>query len=157
MIVDTVKAEPKVIGYHDLMVHDYGPGQRFASMHVEMDSREDPILCHDIIDDIERACLREHNVHLVIHYDPVAVGDAEQEKLRAVAQQAMTAYDNRLTLHDFRMVRGTGHTNLVFDVALPQNLKGQEKAIKQGIDNALAALDQGIYYTVITFDPEAFN
>ena len=157
MIVDTVKAEPKVIGYHDLMVHDYGPGQRFASMHVEMDSREDPILCHDIIDDIERACLREHNVHLVIHYDPVAVGDAEQEKLRTVAQQAMTAYDNRLTLHDFRMVRGTGHTNLVFDVALPQNLKGQEKAIKQGIDNALAALDQGIYYTVITFDPEAFN
>ena len=157
MIVDTVKAEPKVMGYHDLMVHDYGPGQRFASMHVEMDSREDPILCHDIIDDIERECLRQHNVHLVIHYDPVAVGDEELEQLRTVAEQALKCHDSRLTLHDFRMVRGAGHTNLVFDVALPMNLKGQEKAIKQGIDNALAALDQGTFYTVITFDPEAFN
>lgn len=156
-IVETVKKESRVLGYHDLMVHDYGPGQRFASMHVEMDSRENPTLCHDIIDDIERACLREHNVHLVIHYDPVAVGDAENDALRACAEQALTGYDSRLTLHDFRVVRGPAHTNLVFDVALPQNLKGQEKAIKQGIDNALAALDQGTYYTVITFDPEAFN
>jgi len=156
-IVETVKNEPRVLGYHDLMVHDYGPGQRFASMHVEMDSREDPILCHDIIDDIERACLREHNVHLVIHYDPVAVGDAENDALRALVEQALTDYDSRLTLHDFRVVRGPAHTNLVFDVALPQNLKGQEKTIQQGISNALAALHQGIYYTVITFDPEAFN
>jgi len=155
--VETVKNEPRVLGYHDLMVHDYGPGQRFASMHVEMDSREDPILCHDIIDDIERACLREHNVHLVIHYDPVAVGDAENDALRALVEQALTDYDSRLTLHDFRVVRGPAHTNLVFDVALPQNLKGQEKTIQQGISNALAALHQGIYYTVITFDPEAFN
>ena len=156
-IVDTLQREPKVLGFHDLMVHDYGPGQRFASLHVEMDQQEDPLLCHEIIDDIERACLREHNVHLVIHYDPIAVGDRELDTLRACVDQALKQRDVRLSLHDFRMVRGTGHTNLVFDVALPQHLKGQEKTIKQGIDNALAKLDRGTYYTVITFEPEAFN
>lgn len=157
LIVDTLKQEPKVLGFHDLMVHDYGPGQRFASLHVEMDQQEDPLTCHEIIDDIERTCLREHNVHLVIHYDPVAVGDQELDSLRAYVEQALKQQDPRLSLHDFRMVRGTGHTNLVFDVALPQHLKGQEKTIKQGIDSALAKLDQSTYYTVIAFEPEAFN
>ena len=157
LIVETLKQEPKVLGFHDLMVHDYGPGQRFASLHVEMDQQEDPLLCHEIIDDIERLCLQKHNVHLVIHYDPVAVGDEEQDGLRACVEQALKQQDDRLSLHDFRMVRGTGHTNLVFDVAMPQYLKGQEKVIEQGINKALAALDQGVYYTVITFEPESFN
>lgn len=157
LIVEILKQEPKVLGFHDLMVHDYGPGQRFASLHVEMDQQEDPLLCHEIIDDIERLCLQKHHVHLVIHYDPVAVGDQELDGLRCCVEQAMKEQDPRLSLHDFRMVRGAGHTNLVFDVAMPQHLKGQEKAIEQGINNALAALDQGVFYTVITFEPESFN
>lgn len=157
LIVQTLSQEPKILGFHDLMVHDYGPGQRFASLHVEMDQKEDPLLCHEIIDDIERLCLQKHQIHLVIHYDPVAVGDAELDGLRSCVEQAMKTYDSRLSLHDFRMVRGTGHTNLVFDVAMPQNLKGQEKAIQQGIDEALTGLDQGLYYTVITFESESFN
>lgn len=157
LIVDTVDAEPCVLGYHDLMVHDYGPGQRFASLHVEMDQREDPLVCHEIIDNLERRCLAKHNVHLVIHYDPVSVGNAEQEKLRIAVEQTLKAVDGRLSLHDFRMVCSPGHTNLIFDVALPNDLQQQQKAIKQAIDKALADLNQGTYYTVITFDPEAFN
>ena len=157
LIVDTVNAEESVLGYHDLMVHDYGPGQRFASLHVEMDQREDPLVCHEIIDNLERRCLAKHNVHLVIHYDPVSVGNEEQEKLRRTAEQAIKAVDRRLSLHDFRMVCSPGHTNLIFDVALPNDLQKQQKAIKQAIDKALADLNQGTYYTVITFDPEAFN
>ncbi|MBQ8768200.1 MAG: cation transporter, partial [Oscillospiraceae bacterium] len=78
LIVDYISANPKVLGYHDLMVHDYGPGQRFASLHVEMDQKEDPLLCHEIIDDIERECLQSHNIHLVIHYDPVVTDDPER-------------------------------------------------------------------------------
>ena len=74
-IVDYIERQPKVLGFHDLMVHDYGPGQRFATLHVEMDHREDPLECHDLIDDMERECLRSHNVHLVIHYDPVITDD----------------------------------------------------------------------------------
>ena len=157
LIVETLKCEPLVLGYHDLMVHDYGPGQRFASLHVEMDQREDPLLCHEVIDDIERACLRDHNVHLVIHYDPVAVGDPKTDALRAVVEQAVKGLDAKMSLHDFRMVPGTGHTNLVFDVAIPLEWKNREAQVRQTIDGALAELQEGTYHTVITFDPEDFN
>ncbi len=157
LIVQILDNEPRVLGYHDLMVHDYGPGQRFASLHVEMDQKEDPLLCHEIIDNLERRCLQKHNVHLVIHYDPIVTDDAEQDALRTCLQQTLADMDVRLTLHDFRMVRGKGHTNLIFDIATPQDWAGREQEIKQGIANALAALDQGTFYTVITFDPEAFN
>lgn len=156
-IIDTVTSDPRVLGYHDLMVHDYGPGQRFASIHVEMDQREDPLLCHEIIDDIERLCLEKHNIHLVIHYDPVVTGDTELEEMRNQVIAILRTIDSRLSIHDFRMVKGTGHSNLIFDIALPQDLTGQEKQIQQQLNNALAALDQGILNTVITFDPEAFN
>ena len=158
LIVDTVCSDDRVLGYHDLMVHDYGPGQRFASLHVEMDQRDDPLQCHEIIDNLERACYEQHNVHLVIHYDPVVVGDEELNEMRQVVSELLARQDSRLTCHDFRMVRGRGHTNLIFDVALPFDLKGKEKQLKTGIDKALSQLQQGTtYYTVITFDPEAFN
>ena len=157
LIVDTVQSDERVLGYHDLMVHDYGPGQRFASLHVEMDQREDPLLCHEIIDNLERACYEKHNVHLVIHYDPVVIGDAELEHMRQVVADALTQQDDRLTLHDFRMVQGKGHTNLIFDVALPFDMKGKEKQLKKGIEKALNQMNQGTFYVVITFDLEAFN
>ena len=151
-IVDVVTADPRVLGYHDLMVHDYGPGQRFASIHVEMDQTEDPLLCHEIIDDLERACLEQHRVHLVIHYDPVAVGDAELECVRCRVCGILQALDPRLTVHDFRMVKGTGHSNLIFDVDLPMDLRGREMPIKHQLESALTAEGQGTFNTVITFD-----
>ena len=158
LILETIHSDERVLGYHDLMVHDYGPGQRFASLHVEMDQRDDPLLCHEIIDNLERACYEKHNVHLVIHYDPVVIGDEELDAMRPMVAQLLAQQDSRLTLHDFRMVRGKGHTNLIFDVALPFDLKGKEKQLKKGIDKALSQQQQGTtYYTVITFDPEAFN
>ena len=157
LIVKTVTNDPRVLGFHDLMVHDYGPGQRFASIHVEMDQREDPILCHEIIDDLERACLEAHNVHLVIHYDPVVTNDPEQNALRDLMQNTLTAFDDRLTLHDFRMVKGKGHSNVIFDVSLPNDLKKQENALRSAVKKALDDYAQGTYHAVITFDPEAFN
>jgi cation diffusion facilitator family transporter len=152
LIEETVESCPLVLGYHDLMVHDYGPGQRFASLHVEMDQQEDPLLCHELIDNLERRCLQELGVHLSIHYDPVVVGDAELDEMRDVMTGLLKAIDPRLTLHDFRMVKGTGHTNLIFDINLPHELSGQEKAIQTGLKNALAETRQGKYYLVITFD-----
>ena len=157
LIEETVESCPLVLGYHDLMVHDYGPGQRFASLHVEMDQQEDPLLCHELIDNMERACLQLHNIHLVIHYDPVVVGDPETDKLRLLLWDVLRKIDDRLTIHDFRMVKGKGHTNLIFDVALPYDMKGQEKQLRRAMENALAELHQGTYYIVVTFDPEAFN
>ena len=158
VIAEMLEKEPRVLGFHDLMVHDYGPGQRFGSLHVEMDQAEDPLSCHELIDDLERLCLEKHNIHLVIHYDPVVVGDPEQDSLRQTVADALQSVDARLNLHDFRLVRGSGHTNLIFDVALPTDLNGREKEIRMVIDRALEARDDKMkYYTVITFDIETFN
>ena len=156
-LLDKIQSEPKVLGYHDLMVHDYGPGRRFASVHVEMDRREDPLLCHEIIDDLERECLQSHGVQLVIHYDPVVTDDPELDRLREVVRQALAQIDGGLSFHDFRMVAGGGHTNLIFDVALPHSLAGQEKRIKAELDSRLNQDSPTTYYTVVTFDLESFN
>ena len=154
---DFIQAQPKVLGFHDLMVHDYGPGQRFASLHVEMDKDEDPLLCHELIDDMERECLRLHNVHLVIHYDPVVTNDPELNRMRQLVAAILQVKDPRLTIHDFRMVPGAGHTNLIFDLALPSDLRSQEQPLQTALENALNDLGQGKYYTVITFDNAEFN
>ena len=151
-IVELIRSEPAVLGYHDLMVHDYGPGQRFGSLHVEMDRGQDALLCHELIDNLERECLQQLGVHLVIHYDPVVVGDPEIDDLREFLTETLRTKDARLTLHDFRMVKGTGHTNLIFDVAVPHDLQGQEKQIRQELEKALAENRQGRFYLVITYD-----
>ena len=157
LIVDYVSTRPQVLGYHDLMVHDYGPGQRFASLHVEMDAGDDPLYCHEIIDDMERECLRSHNIHLVIHYDPVITNDPEINRLRSKCADYLKQLDSRLTLHDFRMVRGSAHTNLIFDVSLPVELRGKEKDFQRGLNEALNRDSAMTYHTVITFDPAEFN
>ncbi len=157
LIVDYVSQHPKVLGYHDLMVHDYGPGQRFATLHVEMDQRDDPLLCHEIIDDMERECLKSHNIHLVIHYDPVVTDDPEKNRLQKEALAVLKKVDSRLTLHDFRVVKGSGHTNIIFDVALPADLTGQEKKIRFAVEQQLSQQENTCVYAVITFDPAVFN
>lgn len=156
-IAQTVLSHPSVLGYHDLMVHDYGPGQKFGSLHVEMSHRDDPLLCHNIIDDLERKCLSEHGVHLVIHYDPVVTDDPQVEMLRECVRCTLQHIDLRLSLHDFRVVTGPAHTNLIFDIELPEDLSGKEAQIHAQIDAALSNLNAGKYYTVITFDRAAFN
>ena len=156
-IVDYICSNPKVLGYHDLMVHDYGPGKRFASIHVEMDHREDPLECHELIDDMERECLRSHNVQLVIHYDPVVIDDPELMGLKQQVLDILQTRDGRLNLHDFRMVPGKRHTNLVFDITLPRDLQGQEEAIRQHIETILNTESEKAYHVVTTFDPADFN
>lgn len=156
ILIDEVRSNDKVLGFHDLMVHDYGPGQRFASIHVEMDNREDVLVCHDIIDDIERRCLEEHHVHLVIHYDPVVTDDQELLHMRSLMQAALKEFDRRLSLHDFRMVRGPGHTNLIFDVMVPYGTLDQKFAIQDHLEEKLKE-ESHKYYLVITFDDASFN
>ncbi len=157
LIVDVVSNQDKVLGYHDLMIHDYGPGQRFASMHVEMDQSEDPLECHELIDNLERRCLAEHNIHLVIHYDPVVTGDERMEYLRQAVEEILKHIDSRISIHDFRMVPGKGHTNLIFDMALPAEMMQQKKLIKKQLDATLAQQEQETYYTVVTYDIASFN
>ena len=156
-IIELLEKEPAVLGYHDLMVHDYGPGQRFGSLHVEMDQGLDPLWCHERIDDLERECFNSIGVHLVIHYDPIVVGDAELDTMRETVLQLLKQIDERLNIHDFRMVKGTGHTNLVFDVVLPHSMIGQEKTIKKQLEEAVRESRPERIYLVITFEPESFH
>ena len=152
-IVDYISGSPKVLGWHDLMVHDYGPGRRYASVHVEMDYREDPMDCHELIDDMERECLRSHNVHLVIHYDPIVTDDPEIICLKEEALRLLKIFGEALTLHDFRMVKGKRHMNLLFDVPLPQTLRGREEEIRRFVEESMNGSAR-VYHVKITFDVE---
>ena len=150
-IADRILSYDKVLGIHDLIVHDYGPGRRFASVHVEMDSNESPLVCHDIIDNIERDFVTQHHLHLVIHYDPLVTDDDELTHMRKLVQREVHSIDSRLSIHDFRMVRGPQHTNLIFDLALPFEMKDRTEELKQLIDQRVQ-FEGKQYYTVITFD-----
>ena len=151
-IVDYVRSQPKVLGYHDLMVHDYGPGRQYASLHVEMDYREDPLTCHEIIDRMEWECLRDHGIHLVIHYDPIVTDDPELNSLKNRVAELLYVRDWRLRLHDFRIVPGRSHLNLIFDVALPADLQGQEEQLRQSMEEELNREGPKTYHLRITFD-----
>lgn len=157
VIINVICSEPKILGYHDLMVHDYGPGQRFASIHVEMDEKESALECHELIDQLERICLQDHRIHLVIHYDPVVTDDPELERMREIVQNNLKNIDDRISIHDFRMVQGKDNTNLIFDMALPAELMKQQKDIKKQLDGALNSQGEITYHTVITFDMASFN
>jgi cation diffusion facilitator family transporter len=146
----------RVLGIHDLIVHDYGPGRRFASVHVEIDSRDDVLESHELIDDIEHEIKEKHNVDLVIHYDPIVTNDDELNAVKARVLEALREIDPRLAMHDFRMVRGSGHTNLIFDLVVPHDLENQREALKKQINDKIQFGDKK-YYAVITFDLEAFN
>lgn len=157
LIIDYISTDPRVLGYHDLMVHDYGPSKRFATLHVEMDQRIDPLLCHGIIDDLERECFESHGIHLVIHYDPVVVDDSELNRLHKGVEQVLRQISPELKTHDFRMCKTPTHINLIFDVSLPLSFVGQEKRIQNKIEQTLTLKENTTIYTVITFDPMAFN
>ena len=156
-IVEALRSSDKILGWHDLMVHDYGPGQRFASVHVEMDKNEDPLLCHTIIDSIERKCYEEHRVHLVIHYDPIITDDAELNELRRQVLLVLQSIDEGISIHDFRLHRLEEQTNVIFDMTLPRSLAGRETQIKRQLDTALNLHSKTLYYTVITYDSPGFS
>ena len=131
-----------ILGIHDLLIHDYGPGRCFASAHVELSAEEDPLVCHEIIDHLECDALRELNVHLVIHHDPVAVNDAEWGRLRSIVEAAAAGVDARLSVHSFRLVRGRGMPRLVFDLAVPYGMDQEsvrltlrERIVEAGVTN----------------------
>lgn len=154
-ITDYINGCPMVLGCHDLMVHDYGPGRRYASIHVEIDKNEDPMACHARIDRMERECLKNYGTHLVIHYDPVVTDDPEVNSTKRLVNTIIKVRDGRLTIHDFRMVDNGESVKMSFDMILPEDLRGQEQSIKETVEKALDSLDSKKYYVDITFDMES--
>ena len=146
-----VLSHEKVLGIHDLLVHDYGPGQCFASVHAELSAEEDPLACHDIIDDIEQDAWERLNVHLVIHYDPVMTNDAEWNRMRTLTEGWVRQVNPRLSIHDFRMVRSARQTKLVFDLAIPYDMALSAREVQTFIAEQLQKEGRD-YQTVIHLD-----
>lgn len=150
-IAQKVLSYDGVLGTHDLMVHDYGPGRCFASVHVEMAAEADVLVSHDIIDNIERDFHEHDNIQLVIHYDPILVGDDAIGTLREWVKNMIKSISPDLSMHDFRMVQGPSHTNLIFDVVMPSGCKLGRNELLCEIQR-LAFVENPNYYTVVTLD-----
>ena len=125
-IEQKVLSYPGVLGMHDLMVHDYGPGHQFASLHVELPAEQDPLEAHDLIDNIERDFLKNDRLLVTIHYDPIVTSDAAVGVLRARLTEKLRQLDPALSLHDLRIVPGKTHTNVLFDLVLPAGYAGDK-------------------------------
>ena len=150
-IEDLVMSFPVSVGMHDLSVHKYGAGHVIASLHVEVDGKGDIFEAHDAIDNIERELWQKLHVRATVHLDPIVVGDPLVDAMHEEAKLAVQRIDERITVHDFRMVRGTTHTNLIFDVAVPFECKLSDREI-------IAAIGENIgkkypdHYTVVSVD-----
>ena len=155
-IRDLVMAHSTILGIHDLIVHDYGPGRRFASAHVEMDYREDVLDAHECIDEMEREVRKTLGVELVIHYDPIVTDDEELSRIHTQVAEILRKIDPKLTVHDFRMVRGSRHTNVIFDLVLPFSMEERKQELRELVERELQT-DGKEYHAVITFDTQAFN
>lgn len=130
-IVDMIMAHPAILGVHDMMLHNYGPNKIFASAHVEVDSSKDIFETHDHIDNIEREVKENMNIDLVLHMDPVKVNDLETELYRAKVVEAIHQIDPKWGFHDFRIVSGPTHVNLVFDLVIPFEEKYTREEIEE--------------------------
>ena len=149
-ITDFVNGYEGIVGSHDLIVHNYGPGRSMASIHAEVPSDVDIEASHEVVDRIERDAAKMLGIFLVIHMDPVELKNAQVRELRQMAEGILRGLDERLTLHDFRVVEGTRRTNLIFDLVVPRDYtKQMQDACKQEICRKLKELDER-YCCVIT-------
>lgn len=150
-ITEKMLSYPGIIGMHDLAVHNYGVGRCFASAHCEVDAKNDILVSHDLIDNIERDFSRDLGIHMVIHLDPVIVGDARTDALHCKVQSLITALYPTVTIHDFRVIWGVTHSNIVFDAAVPFAVKDSDAVITQKLEAEIQKLDPD-YRTVVTID-----
>lgn len=150
-VTDIVMAHPEIVGTHDLIVHNYGPGRVLLSLHAEVPADGDILKLHDVIDTIEHELRDTLSCHAVIHMDPVQVGDAETDRLKALVGACLETIDPALSMHDFRIVAGPTHTNLIFDVVTPYRFKLSDSELTALIQEKVQEKNP-TYFTVIDVD-----
>lgn len=143
----------KMLGIHDLVIHNYGPGNMIGSCHIEVASNEDFMVIHDIIDEIERKIMHELKIIMTIHMDPILIDDELTNNAKKLVNGIIAEIDPALSMHDFRLVYGETHTNLIFDLVVPYECKIDNDVLKSIIDEKLSK-EETNYYTVIVFDRE---
>lgn len=152
-IIDFIKKEPAVLGIHDPVCHMYGPTKCFMTLHVEVDAKQDMLEIHDVIDNIERSVLKEFGVELTIHMDPIQTDNEEINELRLRVKEAIKSISKRLSIHDFRVVVGPTHTNIIFDMVIPYKFEMKEEEIFKKLEELIYDEDKK-YYFVIDVDRE---
>ena len=143
----------EILGVHDMVVHNYGPGNTICSFHAEVDGKADVFATHDCIDNIEKRLFVEQGIRTTIHMDPIVTDDEKVSALRIRVAKAVKEIDMRLTIHDFRYVEGITHSNLIFDVTVPFEIKDTNDRIKELVSDKISEIDPN-YFAVITIDRE---
>ncbi len=150
-IARLAKEYGEVLGIHDMVVHSYGPGNVIASFHAEVDGAANVFATHDVIDTVEKRIWQELGVRATVHMDPIVTDDERVSALREIISRVVSEEDARLTIHDFRFVEGHTHSNLIFDVCAPFELKMEDEALKRAISSRISRIDP-TYFAVITVD-----
>ncbi|MBE6143496.1 MAG: cation transporter [Erysipelotrichaceae bacterium] len=152
-VTRTVLSYPKVLGIHDVITHLYGPSKVFISLHVEIDAKDDILVSHDLIDNIEQEVKRDFGIELVIHMDPVETDNEELNKGSKVVREVLKEIDPIIMFHDFRMVKGETHTNFIFDVLVPFQYKYSDEELVELIKKEVSKRDEK-YRCVILVDKD---
>lgn len=150
-IEETVLSHEEVVGIHDLVVHDYGPGRIMISLHAEVSDKENILKIHDVIDNIEKELQKKLECHAVIHMDPISTDDENTLKLKKEINEIVKKENPEFSIHDFRVVAGDTHTNIIFDLLMPYGISDDEETIKKKIDDEVKKLNKN-YFTVIEID-----
>lgn len=150
-IAEKIKSYDGILGIHDLMIHSYGAEKYYACVHAEVDAKEDILKSHDLIDNIERDIKQNDGIDLVIHMDPIITDDAETNKAKSIIREIIDEMGDNIDFHDFRMVKGTTHSNLIFDVLVPYDYKMPDKELCDFIQQKVTEIDPS-YFTVISVD-----
>ena len=150
-IEKTVLSHEEVVGIHDLVVHDYGPGRIMISLHAEVSDKENILKIHDVIDNIEKELQKKLECHAVIHMDPISTDDENTLKLKKEINEIVKKENPEFSIHDFRVVAGDTHTNIIFDLLIPYGISDDEETIKKKIDDEVKKLNKN-YFTVIEID-----
>lgn len=150
-LVEFIMSHDEILGIHDLVIHSYGATRTFASVHTEISSDGDLLRAHDTIDSIERLTKEKFGIELVIHMDPIVTNDEKTESYYQYIHKTVKDFDSSLSIHDFRVVEGPTHTNLIFDIVIPHKYKLTEKELIAEINN-LVHKDNENYFLVITVD-----
>ena len=150
-IEETVLSHEEVVGIHDLVVHDYGPGRIMISLHAEVSDKENILKIHDVIDNIEKELQKKLECHAVIHMDPISTDDENTLKLKKEINEIVKKENPEFSIHDFRVAAGDTHTNIIFDLLIPYGIRDDEETIKKKIDEKVKKLNKN-YFTVIEID-----
>ena len=150
-ITEKIMSAEGVVGVHDLIIHDYGPGRKMASVHAEVPDNVDIVKIHELIDNLEQEISQELHIHTVIHMDPITTGCEITDNLKATVLEVVLSVDSRLGIHDFRMTNGENRINLIFDLEVPFALSGEKNKILSDIKEKLTEIDSR-YAAVITVD-----